>query len=264
MEMTLMAADTLSRRTLLVAGYAFAAVALAAGAAFAAMPTEDRIRHLSFVTRAPGMSHEEFIAALYKQAEASAMIPQFIGVEITDGTRPSQGFDIDATIDVWTKTEADYKAALRSTAGTSWWAATDKLLSRNTTYVFKEHTFIPPKARDGTSKNLTLLVRKDGMTHQQFNDHWLGIHGPLASTVDTLQGFVLNEVVRTEAPKGGLIMPEMDGVAEIWDNSPRGAPGARSPAAIAWGNDGNLFIQRDKGQSVMGKARVFKPLPLDR
>ena len=39
-------------------------------------------------------------------------------------------------------------------------------------------------------KSLSLLVRKDGMTHEEFMKHWVEIHGPLALKVPGLRRYV--------------------------------------------------------------------------
>jgi hypothetical protein len=36
-------------------------------------------------------------------------------------------------------------------------------------------------------KSISLLTRKDGMTHEQFMKHWVEIHAPLAHAVPGLR-----------------------------------------------------------------------------
>ena len=44
-------------------------------------------------------------------------------------------------------------------------------------------------------KSISLLTRKDGMTHEQFVDHWVRIHAPLAHAVPELRRYVQAHIV---------------------------------------------------------------------
>jgi len=37
-----------------------------------------------------------------------------------------------------------------------------------------------PRPSEGPVRNLIVLTRKEGTTPEQFREHWLGVHGPLA------------------------------------------------------------------------------------
>lgn len=45
---------------------------------------------------------------------------------------------------------------------------------------------VPPESPGGKDasmiKSLSLLTRKDGMTHEQFVAHWVKVHAPLATS----------------------------------------------------------------------------------
>ena len=43
-------------------------------------------------------------------------------------------------------------------------------------------------------KMVSLLVRKDGMTHEQFMKHWVEVHGPLALKVPGLRRYVQSHI----------------------------------------------------------------------
>ena len=239
-----------------------------AGGAAVAAPTEGRVRRLNFVTRSHGMTHDEFVSAVLQQGRAAASLPGLTGLVLSEIMSMSppfalSGLDIDGMLELWTKSDADYAALMASPAGKSWWAATDALFSRNTTFVSREHTFIPVPPREGTDKTVTLIVRKDGTTHEAYMQHWLGTHGPMATEVEVLKGFVLNELKSMQPAKGGLFMPEVDGISEVWWDAPAGtslAPLYRTPQVQNWFADGNLFIQRDKSRNMVARAHVLVPV----
>jgi uncharacterized protein (TIGR02118 family) len=66
-------------------------------------------------------------------------------------------------------------------------------------------------------KSLSLLTRKEGLTHAQFMKHWVEIHAPLAHAVPGLRCYVQSHIVeerrRPDIPATDV---ELDGVAERW------------------------------------------------
>ena len=95
-------------------------------------------------------------------------------------------------------------------------------------------------------KSLSLLVRKDGMTHEQFMKHWVEIHGPLALKVPGLRRYVQSHI-RDERrrPDISAIGVEVDGIAETWyDDVEAMTRAAATPEMKALHADGALFIGR--------------------
>jgi len=95
-------------------------------------------------------------------------------------------------------------------------------------------------------KSLSLLVRKDGMTHEQFMKHWVDVHAPLALRVPGIRRYVQSHIVderrRPDIPPIGVAV---DGVAELWyDDRDAMARSAASPEMKALHADGALFIGR--------------------
>ena len=104
-------------------------------------------------------------------------------------------------------------------------------------------------------KSLSLLTRKDGITHQQFVDHWLNVHAPLAHAVPGLrryvQSHILEERKRPDIPSTDV---EVDGIAELWyDDRDAMARANASPEAKALHADGALFIGRIKSYVIEEK-----------
>jgi|WetSurMetagenome_2_1015567.scaffolds.fasta_scaffold1595447_1 uncharacterized protein (TIGR02118 family) len=63
-------------------------------------------------------------------------------------------------------------------------------------------------------KTIIVAHRKAGISREQFNDHWVNIHGPLAAKhIPGLRKYVQNHLV--EVP--GMEFPG-DGVVEMWYN----------------------------------------------
>ena len=95
-------------------------------------------------------------------------------------------------------------------------------------------------------KSVSLLVRKDGMTHEQFMKHWVEIHGPLALKVPGLRRYVQSHIRdqrrRADIPSIGV---EVDGIAETWyDDADAMARASATSEMKALHADGALFIGR--------------------
>jgi uncharacterized protein (TIGR02118 family) len=95
-------------------------------------------------------------------------------------------------------------------------------------------------------KSLSLLVRKDGMTHAQFMQHWVDVHAPLALAVPGLRRYVQchirDERRRPDIPDIGVAI---DGIAETWfDDLDAMARALATPEMKALHADGALFIGR--------------------
>ena len=107
-------------------------------------------------------------------------------------------------------------------------------------------------------KSISLLVRKAGMTHEQFVKHWLEIHAPLALKVSGIRRYVQSHIVderrRPDIPAIGL---EIDGIAELWyDNRDTMTRALATPEMKALHADGALFIGRIQSFLVEEKAVI--------
>ena len=95
-------------------------------------------------------------------------------------------------------------------------------------------------------KSISLLQRKEGLTHEQFMKHWVGVHAPLAHAVPGLrrylQSHILGERTRADIPSLGVAI---DGIAELWyDDRAAMERALATPEAKALHADGALFIGR--------------------
>ena len=249
-----MAHFELSRRTVILTAGALAIAPFFEGVGDAAVK-EGMFRYISLAVRAEGMSRDDFAKAFLAQARAAEKlegIARLVFCEIVPGPSsfPPSKLELDGILEVWIKREHDFETLLGTRSGKKWWADTNKLFSRNTTYFGREHIFVRPPQEGETVRAMSLLARKDGWTHRAFVKHWLGIHGPMGTKIDGLVGFALTEVLRTDLSKGEKLMPECDGIAEIW-GTPKITPFVRS-----WFADGDIFIQREKSYNYYLKDRV--------
>jgi uncharacterized protein (TIGR02118 family) len=107
-------------------------------------------------------------------------------------------------------------------------------------------------------KSISLLTRKEGMTHEQFVRHWYDVHAPLARAVPGLrryvQSHILEERKRPDIPSTDVTV---DGIAELWyDDRDAMGRAVATPQAKALFDDGALFIGRIKTYTVEEKVIV--------
>ncbi len=109
-------------------------------------------------------------------------------------------------------------------------------------------------------KSISLLTRKDGLTHEQFVRHWVDIHAPLAHAVPGLRRYVQSHIVEERRrPDIPALDVEVDGIAELWyDNRESMARAMASPQSRALHADGARFIGRIKSFTV--EERVIVPV----
>ena len=107
-------------------------------------------------------------------------------------------------------------------------------------------------------KTVGLLSRKPGWTHEQFVEHWVEIHAPLAHAVPGLRRYVQNHL-RGERRRADIetIELEIDGIAELWfDDQATLETAAKSPEMQELHADGATFIGRIKSYVVEEKTIV--------
>lgn len=109
-------------------------------------------------------------------------------------------------------------------------------------------------------KSISMLTRKEGLTHEQFVKHWLEIHGPLAHRVPGLRRYVQSHILEERRrPDIPSLDVEVDGIAELWyDDRETMTRAMASPEAKALHADGALFIGRIKSFVVEEKLIVAR------
>ena len=111
-------------------------------------------------------------------------------------------------------------------------------------------------------KLLSLLTRKPHLTHEQFVDHWLNIHGPLALAVPGVrryvQSHIMDRLTRPDIPETTV---EVDGIAELWyDDMDDLRRAAASPEMKRLTDDGALIISQIK-TFVIDEKQIIPPPP---
>jgi uncharacterized protein (TIGR02118 family) len=109
-------------------------------------------------------------------------------------------------------------------------------------------------------KLLSLLTRKDGITHEEFVRHWLEIHAKLAHAVPGIRRYVQSHITGTRArPDIPDTDVEVDGIAELWfDDQEALQRAAASPEMKRLTDDGALFIGRIKTY-VIEEKQIIPP-----
>jgi uncharacterized protein (TIGR02118 family) len=107
-------------------------------------------------------------------------------------------------------------------------------------------------------KLLSLLTRKDGITHEECVRHWLEIHAPLAHAVPGIRRYVQSHIAGTRSrPDIPDTDVEVDGIAKLWyDNLEDFQRAAAAPEMRRLTDDGALFIGRIKTYLVDEKQII--------
>ena len=110
-------------------------------------------------------------------------------------------------------------------------------------------------------KSIGLLTRKDGLSHDEFVQHWYEVHAPLAHAVPGVrryvQSHILEERTRPDIPTTKV---EIDGIAELWYDDREAMERANAtPEARRLHADGALFIGQIK--SFVVEEKVIIPVP---
>ncbi len=96
-------------------------------------------------------------------------------------------------------------------------------------------------------RTVSLLVRKEGSSHEDFVRHWRDIHGPLAYACPGVARYVQTEVKSSSFRTDGVAALDapVDGIAELWfaDQAALDQFNA-SPATRRLREDGTTFIGR--------------------
>src|SRR5271166_6378507 len=107
-------------------------------------------------------------------------------------------------------------------------------------------------------KVVGLLTRKTELSHEEFVQHWLKVHGPLAHAVPGVRRYVQSHIVgtrtRPDIPETDV---EVDGIAELWyDDGAALQRAAATPELKRLTDDGARFIGRIKSYIVEEKQII--------
>ena len=96
-------------------------------------------------------------------------------------------------------------------------------------------------------KTVSLLARKEGLSHAAFVKHWREIHGPLAYACPGVARYIQTEIKSSSFRTDGVAALDVavDGIAELWfaDRAALDQFNA-APATRRLREDGTTFIGR--------------------
>jgi uncharacterized protein (TIGR02118 family) len=115
--------------------------------------------------------------------------------------------------------------------------------------------------KDGTVpaeavKSVDFLVRKTGLPVEEFQRHWLQVHGPIAAAVPALRRYVQSHTRRSAYEAGRV--PAYDGTEIAWYDSAEAfraaATGAEYARMVA---DSPSFLSMDRVPSILTREHVI-------
>ncbi|PSQ18229.1 EthD family reductase [Halobacteriales archaeon QS_8_69_26] len=231
-------------------------------------------RHAAFLVRKDGMTHEEFVD--YWQNNHTPIAREIEGVVRYTTTVPldSEAAEFDGIADLYFEDlEALYDALGgegsrdydpdKGTAKEAREDVDDFLAIERRPRLIGEET-VRKDEGDGPYRHTALLVRKDGMTHEEFRDHWLNEHVPIAREIP---GVVRYTTTVPTDPEHA----EFDGIADLYFEDVEalraalGQEGSRDydpddPKAVEAREDVDDFLDLESRPRFIGETTVQKDI----
>jgi uncharacterized protein (TIGR02118 family) len=180
-------------------------------------------KHIALLVRKEGMSHDEFMD--YWQNNHSPLAKDIEGVVRYHTVYPSdpENAEFDGIAELYFDTLDDLHEALGSEGSRDYDPTKDVAaqaredvdnfldIERRPRFIGEEKVWKDEVDgdTDGLYKHSAFLVRKDGMSHEEFRDYWEENHSPLAKDIE---GVVRYHTVYPTDPENA----EFDGVAELY------------------------------------------------
>jgi hypothetical protein len=231
------------------------------------------MKTVTFVARKPEMAAERFrMLWIGEHGTTARQVPGIAGLVLSEALQDSAAAAPGAPYPLaFDGIETAWFASAGGADGRPWSTSpgdrpataasiVDESASRR--FVASEQVVMPPPIREGAIKRTLLMVRKQGLSREEFMERWTIGHAKLAVDVPGLLGCVFNHVLPAPAHSG---TPEaaIDGVAELWWEGRPGNPGTRVVAAQAdaWLADGDAFTDRDRTRVIVSLDHVIIPPP---
>ncbi len=179
-------------------------------------------KHIALLVRQDGMTHDEFVE--YWQENHTPIAKDIEGVVRYQQVLPTEPehAEFDGIAELYFETLDDLHEALGSSGSrdydpTKEIAAEAREDVNNFLAIEKRPRFIGEEkiwkdevdSTDGLYKHSAFLVRKEGMSHEEFREYWENNHSPLAKDIE---GVVRYQTVYPADPENA----EFDGVAELY------------------------------------------------
>jgi uncharacterized protein (TIGR02118 family) len=221
------------------------------------------VKVITFIKRKPGMPVEEFQG--YWRTRHPEVVTRLPGVRryVQSHTLPAAYETAEPPYDGIAEVWADDTAALRAMTQSPHHAAVQadeaRFIDRGSMGVIitEDHVVKDDGAVADTGvKSVDLLVRKPGMTVEEFQRHWLLVHGLIAAAIPAVRRYVQSHT-RRSAYEGGRA-PAYDGAAITWYDSAdafRAAAAGAEYARVA--ADGPSFLSMDRIRSILTREYVI-------
>lgn len=108
-------------------------------------------------------------------------------------------------------------------------------------------------------KTVSLLRAKAPMSREEFNRHWLEVHGSLSLSVPGIRRYVQNHIIEEKPSRPDIpaLETQIDGFVEMWfDNMEEFKRANASPEIHRLRSDGPLFIGNIKAWVVDEKIII--------
>jgi uncharacterized protein (TIGR02118 family) len=220
-------------------------------------------KHIALLVRKDGMSHEEFIehwqnvhTPIAREIEG---VVRYVTVLPTD----PENAEFDGVAELYFENLDDLHAALGSEGSRDYDPTKGKAKEAredvdNFLAIDERPRFIGEEIvqkdetdgdTDGLYKHSAFLVRKDGMSHEEFIEHWQNVHTPIAREIE---GVVRYVTVLPTDPENA----EFDGVAELYFEN-------LDDLHAALGSEGSRDYDPTKGKAKEAREDVDNFLAID-
>ena len=221
------------------------------------------VKVITFIKRKPGMPVEEFQS--YWRTQHPEVVTRLPGVRryVQSHTLPATHQISEPPYDGIAEVWADDTAALRAMTQSPDHAAVQvdeaRFIDRASMGVIitEDHLVKDGAAASDTAvKSVDFLVRKPGLPVEEFQRHWLLVHGPIAAAIPALRRYVQSHTRRSAYEAGRI--PAYDGAAMAWYDSAEAfraaAAGAEYSRVAA---DSPSFLAMDRIRSILTREYVI-------
>src|SRR5713101_6012763 len=221
------------------------------------------VKVITFIKRKPGMPVEEFQG--YWRTRHPEVVTRIPGVRryvqshtlLSAYQRGNPAYD--GIAEVWADDTAALRAMTQSPVHPELQADEARFIDRTSMGVIitEDHVVKEGAAAPDTAvKSVDFLVRKAGLQLEEFQRHWLMVHGPIAAALPALRRYVQSHTRRSAYEAGRV--PAYDGAAITWYDSTdefRAAAAGAEYARVA--ADGLEFLAMDRVRSILTREHVI-------
>jgi uncharacterized protein (TIGR02118 family) len=220
------------------------------------------VKVITFIKRKAGMPVEEFQG--YWRTRHPEVVTRLPGVRryvqshtLLSAYRTDEPI-YDGLAEVWADDTASLRAMTQSPAHAGVQADEGRFIDRASMGVIitEDHVVkdgsVPPDA----VKSVDFLTRKAGLPLEEFQRHWLLVHGPIAAAIPGLRRYVQSHTRRSAYGAGRV--PAYDGAALTWYDSTQAFRDAAATAEYARAAaDGPSFLSMDRTRSIPTREYVI-------